>query len=348
VGRVQADTSKMQINAMLLQQAGDFIHAGTAVYEPTLGDHSPNVRTKGGTLALQQQSEQANSHWLDSLAEISMTYEAKVVLDLIPHVYDRPGRVARILDIEDNPKQVILNAPFQMQGKRPMGLNQIPPGQPPQDVKHYDLTKGRYGVTVSVGKAYKSRVDQGKDELGQLFAAEPQLFGLLGDLYLKFADFPGHQEAAERVKRMMPPQARDPEQQQDPQAELEQAKAALQQMSAKLKELEPDRIKADVQIQSTQAKSQADVLIAQTKSQVDLQIARMNNAAKIEIARITAAKEAANAVREDFEERLALGASMVHEAEESALDRQHAQELAQQAPAADLTSQPPSGNGSGL
>jgi hypothetical protein len=40
VGRVQADTSKMAINAMLLQQAGDFIHAGTSAHEPTLGEHS--------------------------------------------------------------------------------------------------------------------------------------------------------------------------------------------------------------------------------------------------------------------------------------------------------------------
>jgi hypothetical protein len=209
---------------MLLSQSGDFIHAGTSAFEPSLGQNSPNVKTKGATLALQSQSEQANSHWLDNLAEISMTHEARVVLELIPKVYDRPGRVARILDGEDNPKQVMFNAPFTMNGKRPMAIpppQPQQPGMPPQqpqqpqgDVKHFDLTKGRYGVTVSIGKAYKSRVEQGKDELGQLFQAEPQLFSILGDIYFKFADFPGHREAAERMKKMLPPQLQDQDGQQ--------------------------------------------------------------------------------------------------------------------------------------
>jgi hypothetical protein len=109
----------------------------------------------------------------------------------------------------------VLNQPFVQQGKRAMP---IPPGRmaqhgpagvDPKEVKHFDLTKGRYGVTISIGKAYKSRVEQGADELGQLFQAEPQLFSLLGDIYLKFRDFPGHTEAAERMKKMLPPPLQD-------------------------------------------------------------------------------------------------------------------------------------------
>lgn len=397
---IQADMSKMQVNALLLSQAGDFIHAGTSTFEPSLGNTTPNVRTKGGTLALQQQSEQANSHWIQILADIGMTHEAKIVLDLIPHVYDRPGRVARILDTEDNSKQVMLNAPFRMQGKRPvavpppgapqppsppglapgrpvgmgqspaaaavrpMGL-QGPPQPPPGEVKHYDLKKGRYGVTVSIGKAYKSRVEQGKDELGQLFAAEPQLFQILGDIYLKFADFPGHREAAERVKKMLPPQLQDKDQQGDPAQELERAKAAIAQMQQQLKELEPERVKAQVAIETTKAKAQADTQQAQLKSQADVEIARMNNATKIAVARITAAKESYDASKEDYEERLALAVDTAHEAEQNQLDREHEMAMGQQghqqaleqgaqgvdgqmaAQAQQAALQPPAGNGAG-
>lgn len=325
VGRIQADMSKMQMNAILLQQAGDFIHSGTAAFEPSLGEHSPNVKTKGATLALQQQSDQANSHWLDNLAEISMTFEAKQILDLIPHVYDREGRVARILDMEDNPKQVMLNRPFVMQGKRPVDLAGMQPGQAQPDVQHFDLKKGRYGVTVSVGKAYKSRVEQGKDELGQLFQAEPALFNLLGDIYLKFADFPGHREAAERMKKMLPPPLQDEEAQNDPKIQLEQAKAMIAQLQQKMQELEPERMKAQVHIQTAQAKAQADAQIAAQKAQADVEIARMNNAAKVLVARITAAKEASAAAVEDQEEAIALNMQLAHDASQAELDRQHEQ-----------------------
>jgi hypothetical protein len=374
---IQADMSKMQINALLLSQAGDFIQAGTAMFDPSLGDTSPNARTKGGTLALQSQSDQATSHWVQILADIGMTHEARIVLDLIPHVYDRPGRVARILDTEDNTKQVMLNAPFVRQGTRPvpaplgalgprpLGPPGLPPGPPPLgappslppgmapapgslplarpgmpplrpqgapgapagpgEVEHYDLKKGRYGVTVSVGKAYQSLKQEGQDALASLFQAQPQLFSVLGDIYLKFADFPGHNVAAERVKKMLPPalQDQDAQGQAQTQQQLAQAQAQIQQLTQALQALEPEKMAAQVQIATTQAKVQADTQQAALKSQADVEIARMNNATKVLVARITAAKEASNAGKEDFEERLALAADLAHDAEQQHLDRRH-------------------------
>ncbi|MEI6467654.1 MAG: portal protein, partial [Verrucomicrobiota bacterium] len=255
--RTQVDTSRLGPSMLLLQQAREFIHQGTGAFEASLGQPS-NAKSGRAVMALQQQHEAGSSHFLDNLAEISLTYEAKVVLDLIPHIYDRPGRVARILDAEDNPKTVMLNAPFVMnpqtkrpqaapaQGPRPMGPpppppappgvmpGPMPPGMPPdprmpapggpggpmppgmpmpggpppaqgEKPKNFDLKKGRYGVTVTIGKSYKSRAEEGADELGNLFQAQPQLFPILGDIYLKFRDFPGHLEAAARVKKLLPP-----------------------------------------------------------------------------------------------------------------------------------------------
>jgi hypothetical protein len=323
---IQADMSKMQINALLLSQSGDFIHAGTSAFEPSLGQNSPNVKTKGATLALQSQSEQANSHWLDNLAEISMTHEARVVLELIPKVYDRPGRVARILDGEDNPKQVMFNAPFTMNGKRPVPMPQqqpqqpgMPPQQPQQpqgDVKHFDLTKGRYGVTVSIGKAYKSRVEQGKDELGQLFQAEPQLFSILGDIYLKFADFPGHREAAERMKKMLPPQLQDEDGQQAAQQahQLQQENAALKQHLQELGgELAKDKLKADAQIQ-----------IAQNRDATTLAKTQADNETKIAVAELGAKVDRLSLF---LEERARLGVQ-AQDGQQNALDRLHDVNLA--------------------
>src|SRR4051812_42125276 len=238
--RTQSDTSKLGMSIQMLQMAGEFIHAGTATFEPSLGQNSPNVKTKGGTLALQAQSEQANSHWLDSQAELSMTLEAKIVLSMLPFYYDRPGRVVRVLGADaKDAKSVMLNAPFTMQGKRPVALpfttdaEQVQArgrvNDPNDPAKYYNLLAGRYDAVVNIGKGYKSRIDQGADELGQLFQAEPQLFSLLGDIYLRFRDFPGHEEAADRIKKMLPPQLQDQDGQNDPAIQLEQAKGQLQQ-----------------------------------------------------------------------------------------------------------------------
>ena len=137
--RTQVDTSRLGPSMVLLQQAREFIHQGTGAFESALGQQSQTARSGRSVLALQQQYEQGSSHFLDNLAEISLTYEAKVVLDLIPTIYDRPGRVARILDQEDETQTVLLNAPFLREPRtlRPrqvpapgMGAG-LPPGLPP-------------------------------------------------------------------------------------------------------------------------------------------------------------------------------------------------------------------------
>ena len=314
VQRIQADTSKLQVNVMLLQQAKDFIHTGTGAFEPTLGQETRNVKSGRMTLALQQQHEEGNSNWLDNLSEISMTLEARIIIEMMPFVYDRPGRIARLLDLENTPRMVMLNQPF-VAG--PDGRPQpIKPGEQVAGAKHYNLRTGKYGVTVSIGKGYKSRVEQGQDQLGQLFQAEPQLFQLLGDLWLKFTDFPGHMEAAERIKKMLPPQL---QQDQGPEAAAQQAtalKAQVQQLTAQLQQ-------AVEYVKTEQAKHAAQVQIAGIKAETDKVIAEANNATKVLVARITAAKDALDADMAAKEELLATGLQHAHEATEAEKDRQH-------------------------
>lgn len=318
LNRVQADTTKLQMSMMLLQEAKDFVHIGTFAYEPTLGQDSGRQVSGKKVLALQQQHDQGSSNWLDNLAEISMTYEAKVVLDLIPHYYDRKGRIARILDQEDTPKTVMLNQPFVMGGpkkNRPMpmpmpGPQGPPPGAPPgpmpgmmpgkppaSDIKHYDLTKGRYGVSVSIGKAYKSRIEQGADELGQLFQAEPQLFSILGDLYLKFRDFPGHAEAAERVKKMLPPplqggdaQGPSPQQLQQQLQQAQQMLGALtKELNAKNQYIDTEQGKIEAQQQLEAGKLAAGLKEKELDAALQIRLQEMKNAAEIRKAEIAAA-----------------------------------------------------------
>ncbi len=348
VQRIQADTSRLGPSMLLLQHAKDFVHTGTGAYEPSLGQES---KAKSGrqVLALQQQHEQGNSHWLDNLAEISLNYEATVVLDLIPAVYDRPGRVERVLDIEGNKKAVCLNAPFMppQNGKGrpqplpmgPDGRPTVPPGCAPDQVKHYDLSKGRYGVSVSVGKAYKSRLEEGSDLLGNLFSAQPELFRFLGDIWLGFQSWPGHKAAESRMKKMLPPELQDEEQRPDSAQQLAQAQAAIQQLQQQLAQA------AEIII-TEQVKQLAQVLMKQAEVTAKLESERMRNATQIAIAHINAAAKGAQIDAHAIEEAIALG----HDANQADVDRQHeaqqnAFDRAHEAALTAMQPSPVSGNG---
>ena len=367
--RTQVDTSRLGPSMVLLQQAREFIHQGTGAFESALGQESQMARSGRSVLALQQQYEQGSSHFLDNLAEISLTYEAKVILDLIPTIYDRPGRVARILDQEDETQTVLLNAPFMRDprtqrprrvlgpppgmgvgpppgpppgagplagppmlpqgmppppglGGPPMGPPMGPPpmgppmGPPPMgpsspETWEYDLRKGRYGVVVTIGRSFKSRALEGADEMGQLFQANPSLFPILGDLYLKFRDFPGHNEAAARVKKLLPP----PLQEQDGQPDAQQLQQQLQQqgemlqqltqaLDAKTREIETDAVKERATTEREQQRLMADAQREQADLQARMDMERMKNETQLAIAQMKIQAGEAKAVFEATTKRV--------------------------------------------
>jgi len=196
-------------------------------------------------------------------------------------------------------------------GMPPMGMP--PMAQPPGKVLNYELNKGRYGVSVSIGKSYKSRNEEGADEMGNLFQANPALFPILGDIYLKFRDFPGHLEAAERVKKMLPPplqaQGAEPDPQQL-QQQLQQASQMVEQLGKALDEktqlLESDGQKLqqqaqvelqkqDMILQQEREKLQAQTVQAQSDQQAKIEIERMRNETQLAITAMKIRADEANA-----------------------------------------------------
>ena len=406
--RTQVDASRLGPSMLLLQQAREFIHEGTGAYESALGQQTPAAKSGKAILALQNQHDSGSSHFIDNLAEISLTYEAKVILDLIPHIYDRPGRIARILDLEDEPQTVMLNAPFRRdpQTQRPIpapgppsmppggpmgmggppmgpggppmlpdaalrpsggssmgpgglpmapggppmppgappmppGAPPMPPGPPPmglmppppsgRPVELYDLRKGRYGITVSIGRSYKSRREEGADEMGQLFQANPSLFPILGDIYLKFRDFPGHLEAAERVKKMLPPPLQDQDEGPDPQMLQQQVQESGQMVEELTKALDEKTqlLAADAQkLQAQTAQTQMDNQAKLDIERMRIEIERMRNETELTITAMKIkADEAEERLKSDTrlaESEQASATKMMHDVTE----HQHREEMA--------------------
>jgi len=314
--RMQIDTSKMQLAMMTLQEADRFIQATTAVYDQSLGRQKRDESGKA-IRALQEQSDASTSGYMQNLGDISMTYEAKVILDLIPRKYDRPGRVTRILrGDDDKTESVMLNRPFikDRKTRRPVAAA---PGA--QNAKNYNLRAGTYAVSVSVGKSFQTRLQEGSERIGEMLTAKPELFMLMGDLFLRFQDWPGAKEMSERMAKVREKQFPGLGEGEDGQAPPEQLQAQNQALQQQLQMLQQQLQMAAQEIQTEQAKQQATMAKAEADNAARMEIARMNNETKIAIEemrshvdRMAMALEHANETRgrhEEMAHEVAMGAA---------------------------------------
>lgn len=333
--RMQIDASRLGPSMLLLNEANSFIQSSTAMFDPSLGNAQKKDRSGRAILAQQEQGDRSSSDYLDNLAQVSMMYEAKVVLDLMGKVYDRPGRIARILGKNDETKTVMLNAAFETDASgRPRPATT-------QTAKHYDMTRGIYGVSVTVGKAYATRMEEASNEIGLILQADPALMALIGPIYFKYRDFPGHDQIADVLKKVRAKQFpgidESDEHQPDPQqmrAQLDSAKQQAQVLGEQLKQA-VDYVKTE------QAKHDATIQIETFKQKAAVEIQRMKDATAIRVKEIDALMKGVILDQEQEHEALALGQEMAHESRQAAADRSHewdmadeqhqrAQELAQQ------------------
>jgi hypothetical protein len=95
--RMQIDSQGTSLNLELAQMARDNVQAATAVFDPSLGKVPQKDRSGRAIMALQDQAESGTSHFLQNFAKYTLAYEALVVLDLMPAIYNRPERNVRIV-----------------------------------------------------------------------------------------------------------------------------------------------------------------------------------------------------------------------------------------------------------
>jgi hypothetical protein len=280
--RAQVDGTRMNLAVMALQESGRFIQQTTAVHEPSLGRLSQEQRSGRAILALQQQGDVSTGDFLANLAEVAMVYEARVVLDLMPNIYDRPGRITRIIRGDDDKSEpVALNAPFLARDGRVQVAPQGAP--PPQGAKTYDLAKGRYGISIDVGKSYQTRLQEGDEALTRIVEAKPELLIPLGDIWFKFRDHPGAKEISKRLAKMRELQFPGLGEGEDGQPSPEQVQMKAQAQEQQLKQLQQQLQQAMQALQTDQAKQQAAIAKAQMDADTKAKIAAADNETKLTI-----------------------------------------------------------------
>jgi hypothetical protein len=161
----------------------------------------------------QQQVDLSNFHFYDNMTR-SIKHTGKVILDLIPKIYDTQ-RVLRIIGVDGKPELVTINE-VEATGEV---LNNV--------------TVGLYDVVMDTGPGYNSKRQQAVEAMMPLMV-EPQVFQAAGDLLFRNMDFPGADIIADRLAAMNPLSKIDEKSDIPPQAQMQML--AQQQQIAQMEQ----------------------------------------------------------------------------------------------------------------
>ena len=217
----QASSAIMQA----VQLAENDIMQSMGIYQPSLGGESNE--TSGRALLLRQkQSETGNFHYQDNLNR-SIRHAGRIVLDMIPKVYDR-ARVIRILGEDGVPKQVNIdpNMPQASAYTDNPAVDSI-----------YNPAVGVYDVVCDSGPSYATKRDEAANMMLALTQANPSLFNMIGDLMLKNMDWPGAEEISKRLQAMLPPQLQPTADGTKVDPQVIQAQQMMEQMAQQMEEM---------------------------------------------------------------------------------------------------------------
>ena len=192
------------------------------IYDPA---QLPTGNISGKSLQGQQQAvDMTNYHYYDNLTQ-SIAYTGRIILDLIPQIYDTE-RVMRIIGDDGKPELVTLN----QQGQDEQGIAKI----------LNDVTVGEYDVVMETGPGYNSKRQESVDAMLGMLQADPTLMQTAGDLIFRNMDFPGAEIIADRMAAANPMAQIDDKSPIPPQVQmqLKASQAQVQQMQQQIQQMQ--------------------------------------------------------------------------------------------------------------
>jgi hypothetical protein len=271
----QRQTAEPPIQAMALATnaaMNDFKAVVGVFYDPSLQERSPEEWSGRAILARQQQSEMGNSNYLDGVGRM-IRQLGRIIVDLLPYVYDAP-RITQILGADQNEaKRVMVYAGAD---KAP-DQGQLPPGIQ----KAYNLKQGYYDVTISVGPSFKTQRDEAAAVLMDFVKVVPQAGPIIGDLMAMVVDGPATvmSEISERLKQWAISQGLLPPDDVEIEALPAEAQAAIRQLQAMLSQVTKALEIAKREIETEQAKYDAQAAIKRDELSVRKEIEAMKQLA---------------------------------------------------------------------
>lgn len=169
------------------QIATDELKASLGVYDASIGARS-NETSGRAILARQNEGDIVNFIYVDNQVK-ALKRLGEILVDAIPHYYDAE-RSIRILGEDNAEKYIEINKPtIDQQTGETYIVN--------------DLSRGKYDVTVTVGKSFDTaRMELA--EAAQALSAQPGPFGALGQfMLLSSIDVPGMDEYVKAARKVL-------------------------------------------------------------------------------------------------------------------------------------------------
>jgi hypothetical protein len=259
----------------MLQLATEQMRAASGQQSANFGIKS-EAASGVGIQRLKQQGEIATFHFPDNLAR-ALKYEAKVILDLIPKVYEQQ-RVVRILGLDGKQEAAVLNPDMpEAYAETNQAIEKI-----------FNPGVGRYDVVIDTGPSYATQRQEASAAMTELASKYPPLMDIAGDIVMRTYDFPMAEELADRMKKLptiaqlveekggeqIPPQAQAAMQQM--QQQMQALDQAIQGMEQELTQTQDKQRQAELKAQMEESKrikaeTENYVLKAQQQLQTDEQ-----------------------------------------------------------------------------
>lgn len=206
--------------------AADDIKAVTGLYDASLGARSNE--TSGKAIAARQREGDVSSfHFIDNLTR-AIRHAGRIILDLIPKVYSTP-RMIRVLGEDGSAESKPVNG-IEVESDDKGELQRV-----------YDLRIGRYDLVVTSGPSFTTRREEAATQMIELIRSYPDAAPVIGDLLAKNLDWPGADEIATRLKKMLPPEIAGEDEGGLPpevQQQMAQMEEAIQVLTQRLQEAE--------------------------------------------------------------------------------------------------------------
>ena len=205
-GRQLPKPERQQPAAMAAAQV-QMLQLSTEEMRAASGQQNANFGIKSeaqsgvGIQRLKAQGEIATFHFPDNLAR-ALTYEMRVLVDLIPKVYDSK-RIVRILGLDGTEQKATIDPDMQQPYAEA-------PGEEDNEVqKIFNPLMGRYDVAIDTGPSYHTQRQEAADTLTELTSRNPQIMQVAGDIVMRAYDFPMAEEMAKRLEKALPPGLKD-------------------------------------------------------------------------------------------------------------------------------------------
>jgi hypothetical protein len=128
-----------------------------------------------------------------------VAHTGRIIVDMAPEVYDS-ARLIRISNVDMSQTDVQVDPQATQAHQEQDKGNEENATQAVWNPKI-----GRYEVEAEAGPDFATQREWTVDTMGKILAANKELWGVVGDLFVENMDFPGAEEMAERLRRTINP-----------------------------------------------------------------------------------------------------------------------------------------------